>query len=664
MPSGRSGQWGWFASLTLPGAGHTILPVPGRIQRPPQCRIVPGRREVADVNRTRLILVVTLVALIPLSAGVIASDRPSAADLAVKPYRVLLVIGDQWKDPTSTLIADGAEFQDLVTLLKSWGVPFDIARLDRERLSEDRFLNEAGRARYGAILWDADQSGPILAQDYAVLERAVKSLRISLIALADRIKEPVIQGLLGLHFRTVHPHSSDLRIVASHFLTEGLTDPLDAGDGPAAFKLRVQADCAGARVLVRQGDWPQVTVRDVDPETRAVWIGGDPGRMLSYQPMRSLLKRALTEAIGYALVRSWTDRIILMMDDLGNAQNAWLEHWHYPALTADQIRRHILAPLKAHDAVLVVNAVPGFADDATRSVVPSWGAPFVDAFGTRQDYRSTKEGLDEGVAAGLIEIHSHGWTHMQPDLNSAPGPWWGTPLDGERAEVGWYREFFDTRRGVEIPAAVQSLHMRRSIEWLEQQFGRTPLGFATGGNAVSTSTANNTWRIAAREGFGWYGGYLGEDFAVQGNANATAPFGGTDDVPSHPPGTARRPRPGRVAAAGGVCRGLRRLSQGPLHRARRVHRLHPRIRPDAGPGPAPGRREPCPLRPVLRLPPGRVEPAPFGLAARADDGRSLDSDGGRPGLRFPAAGVDDGGVCPGPGGPSGRDCARAREVRP
>jgi hypothetical protein len=253
--------------------------------------------------------------------------------------------------------------------------------------------------------------------------------------------------------------------------------------------------------------------------------------MLSYQPVRALLKRALTEAIGYALVKSWTDRIILMMDDLGNAQNAWLEHWHYPALTADQIRRYILAPLKAHDAVLVVNAVPGFADDATRSIVPSWMAPFVDAFGTRQDYRSTKEGLDEGVAAGLIEIHSHGWTHMQPDLDAAPGPWWGTPVDGERAEVGWYREFFDTRRGAEIPAAVQSLHMRRSIEWLERQFGRTPLGFATGGNAVSTSHVNNTWRIAAGEGFGWYGGYLGEDFAVQGNANATAPFGGTDDVP-------------------------------------------------------------------------------------------------------------------------------------
>ena len=473
----------------------------------------------------------TKTVLLFLLAAILAPHPLDAADVSVKPYRVLLVIGDQWKDPTSTLIAGGAEFQDLVTLLKSWSVPFDIARLDRERLSLHQMLDAAGRARYGAILWDADQAGAVMNQDYGVLGRAVRDHRISLIALADRIKEPVIQSLLGLRYKAYHPHSSDLEIFRPHFLTQGLTNPLDAGDAPAAYKGRVQADLAGAQVLVRQGDWPQVTIREIDPETRAIWIGGDAGRMFSYQPVRTLLKRALTSAIGYALVKSWTDRVILMMDDLGSAQNAWLEHWRYPALTADQIRGYILAPLKAHDAVLVVNALPGFVDDKSRSIVPSWGGAFIDAFGTRQDYRSTKEGLDEGVRAGLIEIQSHGWTHMLPDLDSPPGPWWGTPLDGERAEVGWYREFFDTRRGVEVPAAVQTLHLRRSIEWLERQFGAAPLAFAAGGNAVSTSFANNTWRLAALAGFGWYGGYLGEDFAVQGNANATAPFGGSDDVP-------------------------------------------------------------------------------------------------------------------------------------
>ncbi len=476
-------------------------------------------------------------------------DASPGSRLSVKPYRILLVIGDQWKDPRGELIAEGGEFQDLVTLLKSWGVPFDVARLDRERLGPGRFLDAAGRPRYGAILWDADPAGAILPQDYGALDQAVRRHRISLVALADRIKEPVIQGLLGVRYRAFHPHSSDLRIAGPHFLTRGLPDPLDAGDLPAAFKGRVQVDVEGAEVLVRQGDWPQATIRTLDAETRAIWIGGDPARMLSYQPVRTLLKRALTEAIGFALVKSWTDRIILVMDDLGGAQNAWLEHWHYPALTADQVRRYILDPLRTHRAVLVVNAVPGFVDDATRSVIPAWGPPFVDGFGTRQDYRSMKAGLDEGVAAGLIEIQSHGLTHMQPDLDSPPGPWWGTPLDGERAEVGWYREFFDTRRNAEIPAEVQSARLAKSIVWLREQFEVEPLAFAAGGNAVSTSWANNTFRLAARAGFGWYGGYLGEDFAIQGNANGSAPFGGTEDVPlilpappdGHDRGVALRP---------------------------------------------------------------------------------------------------------------------------
>jgi hypothetical protein len=490
--------------------------------------LLPGPRySLGMTGRARRVL--TLLGF----AGSLAATLvlPARAEVAFKPYRVLLVIADQWKDPTGTLIADGGEFQEMVTLLKSWGVPFDILRLDQERLSLRRFLAESGAPRYGAVLWDADQTRPILEQDYGTLTRAVRDHHISLIAIGDRIREPVIQELLGLKYRTVHPHSSDLKIAAQDFLTRGLPDPLDEGDGPSAFKQRVQVEVGPARVLVRQGDFAQVTVRDIHPDTRAIWIGGDAAKMFSYQAVRTLLRRAVAEAIGYSLIKTWKDHIILMMDDLGSAQSAWLEHWHYPALTADEIRRYLIGPLKEHNAVLVVNALPGFVDDRTRRIEPSWRQDFVDAFGVRQNTRSTKEGLDEGIKAGVIEIHSHGWTHMQPDLDSPPGPWWGSPLDGERAEVGWYREFYDVRRGAEIPAAVQMEHLVRSKEWLRDQFGTEPLSFATGGNGVSTSFTNNTWRLGARAGFGWYGGYLGEDLAVQGNANATAPFGGTDDVP-------------------------------------------------------------------------------------------------------------------------------------
>jgi hypothetical protein len=153
--------------------------------------------------------------------------------------------------------------------------------------------------------------------------------------------------------------------------------------------------------------------------------------------------------------------------------------------------------------VLSINTVPGFLDDKQHRIVPTWKQQFTDEFGTKQDYVSTKKGLDAGIAAGVFEIHSHGWTHMQPDLSSAPG-WWGTPLDGERAEIGWYREFYDVRRDKEISAAEQKFHMQQSAEWFKTEFGASPLEFSTGGNGVSRSPDNNTWRLAAKVGYRYW----------------------------------------------------------------------------------------------------------------------------------------------------------------
>ena len=91
------------------------------------------------------------------------------------PYRFLLVISDQWKDPSSYIIGDGGEFQIMAALLKSWGLPFDIMRLDQQRLDKYHLLDRDGRPRYGTIIWDAGPSGledkglslvPELVKDY------------------------------------------------------------------------------------------------------------------------------------------------------------------------------------------------------------------------------------------------------------------------------------------------------------------------------------------------------------------------------------------------------------------------------------------------------------------------------------------------------------------
>jgi len=465
-----------------------------------------------------LVVVFLLTTILPLRAAE-----------TLKPYRVLIVISDQWKDPRSFLVSGGGEFQILVTMFKSWGIPFDILRLDQALMDPSHFADFAGKARYGAILWDVP--GDVSPADQVLVTNAVEKRHISLIALGERVRQPAIQRLLGIAYKGDYMNSAHQMVQGDSFVLRGVGPDLRQLGPDIISMKRVQADVAGAKVLAQAGGMAQITEREIDPNTRAIWIGGDSDQMLLYQPLRTALRRAVTEAIGYSLTKSWTKTIVLTMDDMGNAQNSWLEHWHYPELSEAQIRHSIIGPLQAHHAILSLNIVPGFVDDAQHRIVPSWHQNFTDGFGTHQDYVSTKKGLDEGVALGVLEIESHGWTHMQPDLDSPPGPWWGSPLMGERAEVGWYREFYDIRRNREIPAAEQKFHMQQSADWIKNEFGQLPLEFSTGGNGISRSPDNNTWRIAAEAGFGYYGGYLGRDLAVEGRADSNADFGGSDDVP-------------------------------------------------------------------------------------------------------------------------------------
>jgi len=463
-------------------------------------------------------------------ALLLAAIIPQTAAAQLKPYRVLIVIADQWKDPRSFLVSGGGEFQTIVTMFKSWGIPFDILRLDQTLLDPNHFTAFSGQAKYGAILWDVPEDS-LSQSDQALVANAVEKLHISLIAVGDRARQPEIQKLLGIRYHGEHMNSVHAMVKGDSYVLRGLPPDLRS-QGPDVISMRrVQVEITDAKVLAEAGGAPQVTERQISDDTRAIWIGGDIDQMLLYQPLRTALRRAVTEAIGYALEKSWARTVVLTMDDMGNAQNAWLEHWHYPALTQEQIRHSLIQPLQAHHAVLSLNIVPGFVDDTQHRIVPTWQQQFTDGFDTKQDYVSTKKGLDEGVALGVLEIESHGWTHMQPDLDSAPGPWWGSPLMDERAEVGWYREFYDVRRGREITAAEQKFHMQQSADWIEKEFGNSPLEFSTGGNGVSRSPDNNTWRLAAEAGYGYYGGYLGRDLAVEGRADSNADFGGTDDVP-------------------------------------------------------------------------------------------------------------------------------------
>jgi hypothetical protein len=469
-----------------------------------------------------------------------------AADF--RPNRILLVIGDQWDDPAGFLVREGSEFHELVSLLKNWGVPFDIVRLDQQRLDRNTFLGIDGRPLYGAVLWDADPT-EFPDQNLKWLADAVEKWNIGLVALSNRIHHPILESLLGVRYRGYYRLSAAIvPKLPEDYLLHGLPDPLDTNDDPRTdltakgvdtkipwrfdfSKKRVLVDEVSAKVLATQGGVPQITDREVRPGVHALWIGSEYSAFLHYQALRTVLRRALALAVGYQLHREWSRQAVLVMDDPGSAANAWLESWHYAALTQEQIEKYLIAPLEKNHAVLSLNICPGFVDQKLRTIVPSFQQVFTDEFGTRQDYVSTRRGIEEGLKRGVFEIESHGWTHMQPDLDSPPGPWYDSPLYEEKAEIGWYREFADTRREKEIPAAVQRLHLERSREWLIHEFGVEPLSFAPGGSAVSKSGPNNTTVIAARVGFGWSGDYLGPDLAVEALPVYGGEFGGTSDAP-------------------------------------------------------------------------------------------------------------------------------------
>lgn len=461
------------------------------------------------------------------------------AGAVLKPFRVLIVIDIDWgSDPQSYVASTGWAFQDVVTLLKLWSIPLDILRLDNNVLNITQFVDAEGKPKYGAIIWNCrqdrfDPTHPNYVgkgtRDWSVLETAVITYGISLITLANTILEPRIRELLGINFMDLSDSDCWYRmtdqfvITEDHFITRGYDGTIiPAGDYDqegtmGGYGCRVGFNTTRASVLGSQGPWPQLAVRDLTESTKAVWIGGNRDEIFHLSPiMANILRRAITYCVGYSLYKTYPDTILLRIDDPGAAQTAYLPTWQYPQLTEEQIRSSIIQPLLEHNATLAVMYTTGYPRHTERTVLKSWTLDWVDPYGTRQNLTSNYLGILEGISEEVLEIQSHGWTHMQPDLNSTPGPWWDNPGGTEWSNTEWYREYYDTRRDKEIDVATQERHFDYSIQYTQEAFGTFPLSFAPGGDAISgvplesNVPATYTYKLAALKGFGLacdYDGY-------------------------------------------------------------------------------------------------------------------------------------------------------------
>lgn len=463
-----------------------------------------------------------VLAALSLALASVASAAPP-----VLPYRFLLVVSDQWKDPASQVIEDGGEFNTLAALMKSWGLPFDILRLDQQRLDNYHLLDRDGRPRYGTIVWDAGP-GEI---DAGSVPELVKRHRVNLVVLADTVATPEISALAGVRYVSEFDSGDALAPARPHFITRGLDSRLGSFPPPGRSLPGDKAVAEGSTVLLTRGPHPFLAVKEWTGGGRVVWLGAHRANLqIRLQLMRDLFKRCLVWAQGYALYREYDQTMLLFMDDMGISVITFLPYWSYRTLTEEEIRTGLIEPLKRHKAVLMQNVNTGFVDRKLRRVLNPWRQTQVpDAVqpGRVHDYASTKRGLDAGLREGVFEIQSQGWTHMLPDLDSPPGPLWDAPMDGV-GSLGWWTEFGDPIRKKEIPAITQTFHMRRSLEQIKEDFGVTPLFLMRGGGGFSRSFPNHSARIAAQLGFGLSelagDEYLGRDYVI--NLLPVLPRGG------------------------------------------------------------------------------------------------------------------------------------------
>src|SRR5712692_6179779 len=137
---------------------------------------------------------------------------------AALPYRFLLVAGNQWEDPASFLIEHSGEFQITAALLKTWGLPFDVMRLDQELLDRYHLLERDGSPRYGTIIWDA---AGLKDRDVSLLAD-LNAQGVSVVILGDTIKQPEVARLAGLRYVSDYKAYDQAVFDANHFITREL----------------------------------------------------------------------------------------------------------------------------------------------------------------------------------------------------------------------------------------------------------------------------------------------------------------------------------------------------------------------------------------------------------------------------------------------------------
>lgn len=464
-----------------------------------------------------------------------------------------LMIADGLLGQSSTTLANDSEAEDYIELLSASSMPFAVKT--PAQFQPDTLVVDGKLQCSCLIITVAEQR--LSAEQIDAIEYASQHFGMTLISSYKNPGER-LSSLFGISpnrstgvkfpctITVASSHYADLDIQREFSLGHGWKIPLQ----PYGFRRQpVRYIKKHLRLLLEQTlafsrfsiddtveviaaltntDHPLVT-RFTYGKASNYYIGLSSDKYLNlHTPLHQLLRRIILENSGYpAVYTNMDDVMALRMDDPGNGERVYLSSYDAEVLTRQEWQQ-LLEYLQSIKARLSVMYVPAFLDDANTdngrlyvdqqevherkagTLYPSHRVRFEKPHtGRVYDYADEFEQLQNGAAKGLLELESHGLTHITPNIAK-----WLEASD-RYTNMDWFREFRCAAEGIEASDESQRHTLSESIRLLEEYFSRAPMVVTPSGHEQSENSETIAHHLGFKLFSGDYHSYQSDDFLIR-----------------------------------------------------------------------------------------------------------------------------------------------------
>ena len=225
--------------------------------------------------------------------------------------------------------------------------------------------------------------------------------------------------------------------------------------------------------------------------------------LMHFNPFHKIVKHLITENSGYGMVCIDSENtMILRMDDPGTCERVYLKGFDTRILGGEDWKA-IFKLLEKYDAKLSVMYVPVWIDDGnlengrlyiddeeikkrkSGAAYLSKNVKFLKKIDNKlvtYDYENEYSALKEGLRKDLLDIESHGLTHVDTDIDQ----WLGA--EDRYLNMNWYHEFRHVVSDKEVLRGEQVKVLKESADKIEEIFGVSPAAVTPSGHMQSKNT--------------------------------------------------------------------------------------------------------------------------------------------------------------------------------